>query len=450
METVMNPRQAFEIEEAAVRPMIQPGRRFGLVAGALALLVLAAFVAYGYQFTAGLAVAGYNDQAFWGVYEANLVTFIGVSYGGALVSAVLRLLHTEWRAPIARIAEAMALVTLLIGGSFAIVHLGNPLNVWRLVVSPRLSSPIVWDFYAVMTYLAATLIFLYLPLVPDLARLRDRPETSTRRRRIYGVLSLGWHGLPEQRKRLERAILVMSIVIIPLAITVHSVLAWAFSMTTRPGWHSTLFGPYFVIAALYSGVALVVVVLAGFRRAYRLQPYLGERHFVSLARIMVVLGAVYLYLTIADLLTAGYARTEDEALFVGALLQGSFAPEFWAWCVGGLLVPLVLGASLGFFSPRRQIPAAVLAAGLVVVGMGLKRLLIVIPSAELPQMGTDWGSVGLTWVPVLITLGAIAAIPLGLMLAFRFVPILAIDEMVHARQEEPEVAVRLHAEPREA
>lgn len=437
------------IEAAAVRPIGHGGRRFWLVAGALGALVVAAFAAYAYQLMSGLAVAGYNDDAFWGVYEANLVTFLGVSYGGALVSAVLRLVHAEWRAPISRIAEAMALVTVVIGGSFAIVHLGNPINLWRLVLSPRLSSPIVWDFYAVMTYLVATLIFLYLPLIPDFARLRDRGDAGRLRGRLYRLLALGWSGLNEQRRKLDRAILVMAIVIIPLAITVHSVLAWAFSMTTRPGWHSTLYGPYFVIAALYSGVALVVVVIAGFRRAYGLQPFLNNRHFVSLARIMAVLGIIYLYLTFADLLTAGYARTDDEALFVGALLQGTFAPEFWIWCVAGLLVPIVVAVVLPALPKRRQIPAAVVASGLAVVGMGLKRLLIVLPSTELPQMGTVWGSAQLALVPTLITLGAIAAIPLGLMLIFRFVPILAIDEMVNVSPE-PQHAAALQTQATEA
>ncbi len=438
------------VEEAAVRPIVRGGRRFWLLAGILGAFVVAAFVAYAYQLMSGLAVAGYNDDAFWGVYEANLVTFLGVSYGGALVSAVLRLLHAEWRAPISRMAEAMALVTVVIGGSFAIIHLGNPINLWRLVLSPRLSSPIVWDFYAVMTYLVATAIFLYLPLIPDFARLRDRANAGRLRGRLYRILALGWNDLGEQRQALDRAILLMSILIIPLAITVHSVLAWAFSMTTRPGWHSTLFGPYFVIAALYSGVALVAVVIAGFRRAYGLQPFLGPRHFVSLARIMAVLGLVYLYLTFADLLTAGYARTDDEALFVGALLQGSFAPLFWIWCVAGLLVPIVVAIALPLIPRRRQIPAVVIVSVLAVLGMAIKRLLIGLPSAELPQVGTTWGSAGITWVPIAITLGAIAAIPLGLMLIFRFVPILDIEEMVHLGREPQKKAAALQAAATEA
>lgn len=435
------------IEVAALRPMAGGGRRFWLVAGLLGAVVLAAFLTYVYQLVNGLWVAGYNDQAFWGIYEANLITFIGVSYGGALVSAVLRLLHAPWRTPIARMAEATALVTLLVGASFAIIHLGNPGQLWRLILTPQLSSPIVWDFYAVLTYLAATLIFLYLPLIPDLALVRDRvAEPGGWRRRVYGLLALGWQGRPDQRRRLETGIVIMSILIIPLAICVHSVLAWAFSMTSRPGWDSTIFAPYFVIAALYSGVALVVLVIAGCRRAYHLQPFLGAHHFVNLARIMAVLGAVYLYFTFADLLTAGYVRTEGQVVYVAALLEGGFAPLFWLWLTAGLLTPIVLGGLLSFFPERRRIPVGVAAAALVVVGMALKRVLIVAPSAEVPLIGGVWGTLQVTWVPLLITLGAVAAVPLLLMLLFRVIPILAVDEMADGAIEPAPTAMAINRE----
>jgi Ni/Fe-hydrogenase subunit HybB-like protein len=284
-----------------------------------------------------------------------------------------------------------------------------------------------------MTYLAATLIFLYLPLIPDLALVRDRVAVRGGwRRRVYGLLALGWQGRPDQRRRLEVGVVIMSILIIPLAICVHSVLAWAFSMTSRPGWDSTIFAPYFVVAALYSGVALVVLVIAGFRRAYHLQPFLGVPHFVNLARIMALLGAVYLYFTFADLLTAGYVRTEGQVAYVAALLEGGFAPLFWLWFTAGLLTPIVLGGLLSFLPEGRRIPVGVTAAALVVVGMALKRLLIVVPSADMPLIGSTWGSSPLTWVPALITLGAVAAIPLLLMLFFRVIPILAVDEMAHS------------------
>jgi len=422
------------LRAAAFRPVQTPGRWFWPVFAALGALVAVAAAAYGYQLLAGLWVAGYGDAAFYGIYEANLVAFIGVSYGGALVSAVLRLTNARWRAPITRMAEAMALVSLVVGGSFAIIHLGRPERIWQLVTRPQAASPIVWDVIAISTYLAATLIFLYLPLIPDLAIARDRlgPSAGRLRRAFYRVTAVGWTATPAQRQRLNWSVGAIAILIIPLAITVHSVLAWAFSMTSRPGWHSTIFGPYFVIGALYSGVALVIVVVAAFRKAYRLEPYIGLPHFVSLARIMAVLGGVYLYFTFSEMLTTGYVRTREEASIVAVLLEGSFAPAFWGFMIAGILIPI----ALSLVPATRQVRYLVLAGVLAVVGMWLKRLLITLPTATAPLIGDVWGSVQFTWVAIVITLGATAAIPLGLMIIFRFVPILALDEMMEADSRE--------------
>jgi len=401
-------------------------------------VVAIAFVAYGYQVSAGLWVAGYNDTAFYGIYEANLVAFIGVSYGGALVSAVLRLTNAHWRAPITRMAEGMALVALLVGAAFAIVHLGRPERIWELIVHPQAGSPIVWDVIAISTYLVATLVFLYLPLIPDLAVARDRlgPTSGRMRRTFYRLAAAGWSGTPSQRRSLNWSVGAMAVLIIPLAVAVHSVLAWAFSMTSRPGWHSTIFGPYFVIAALYSGVALVIVVVAAFRKVYRLEPYIGLRHFVSLGRIMAVLGIVYLYFTFAELLTSAYTRTHEEASIVAVMLEGSYAPGFWLFMVGGLFVPLALTLVPTFRHERYLVLAGVLA----VVGMWLKRMLITLPAATAPLIGDSWGAAQLTWVAIAITLGATAAIPLGLMILFRFVPILSLDEMAEADRASTEEA----------
>jgi len=414
-----------EVESAACRPMASPGRFFWPIAALLAALVAAGFVAFAYQFLEGLWVAGYSDRAFYGIYEANLVAFIGVSYGGALVSAVLRITGARWRAPISRMAEAMALVSLLVGASFAIVHLGRPERVLNLITSGNASSPILWDFVAITTYLLATAMFVYLPLVPDLARVRDHLAVGSWRGRIYGLAAIGWADAPEQRRRLEWAIGIIAVLLIPLAVSVHSVLAWTFSMTTRPGWHSTIFGPYFVVGALYSGVALVILVVAAFRRAYHLERFVQPRQLLLLSRIMVALGLVYLYLTFAEVLTVGYTRTREEVSVLAAVLEGPFAPAFWAFMAGGLFIPIALVA----LPTHRRTGALVVAAGLVVVGMWLKRLLIVLPTATAPLIGDVWGSITITWVPALITLAATAAIPLGMIVLFRFVPILAIDEV---------------------
>ncbi|MBF8267564.1 MAG: hypothetical protein HW388_1072 [Dehalococcoidia bacterium] len=417
-----------EIREAALRPLGPPGKRFWLLLGLLSLPVGWGVVAYAFQLTRGLGVTSLNDQVFWGTYEATLVTFIGFSYGGAVVSAILRLTHAQWRAPITRMAEATALVTLLIGSSFAIVHLGHPERLWRLFVSPRISSPIVWDVVAINTYLLATIIFLYLPLIPDLAVVRDRAagHVSRWQRALAGRLSLGWRGLPEQRQQLEWGLTVMSILIIPLAVMVHSVLSWAFAVTTRSGWHSTIFGPYFVVAALFSGVATVILVVAAFRKAYHLEAFVGEKQIKYLSFIMLTLGLLYLYFTFSEFLTEGYPMTEETTPVLEALLLDRYAPLFWFWLIGTGFLPIALVA----IPHTRTVPGIVLAASLVVGGMWLKRFLIVVPPLVLPLVeGGPWASYRPSWVEASIITAAAAAVPLLLLLFFRVFPILSIHEM---------------------
>lgn len=427
------------VEHAAFRPIDHPGRWFWPAVAFLAILVLVGVAAYVYQLLEGLWVAGYTDRAFYGMYEANLVAFIGVSYGGALVSAVLRLTKARWRAPVTRIAEAMALVSLIVGGAFAIVHVGRPERLWQIMVAPQFASPIVWDFAAITTYLVATIFFLYLPLIPDLATARDRMGADARgfRAWLYRTFALGWRDLPRQRRRLELAVGALAILIIPLAISVHSVLAWAFSMTSRPGWHSTIFGPYFVIGALYSGVALVIVLVAVFRKAYRLHTFIGPGHFAALGKLMGILGLAYLYFTFSELLTVGYVRAREEASVVEVLLEGTYAPWFWAFMVLGLLVPIVIA----FVPATQRVRLLAAAAGLAVAGMWLKRMLITLPSATAPLIVDEaFGDVQLTWVPIAITIAATAAIPLGLLILFRFIPIMSVDEMRHLAAEDDDDA----------
>lgn len=421
-----------DVREAALRPLAPSGRRFWLLASALAVLVLTGVGAFVIQSIRGLGVAGYSDQTFWSIYEANLVAFIGVSYGGALVSAILRLTQARWRAPITRLAEAMAVFSLLIGALFAIVHLGRPDRIWELIVRPNVSSPIVWDFVAVSTYLAATLIFLYLPLIPDLAVLRDRfASDGGWRPRLYRALSIGWQNHPRQRELLEHGITAIALMIIPIAILVHSVLSWAFAVTDRPGWHSTIYGPYFVVAALYSGIAMVILVVAGFRKGYRLERFIRITQFRYLAYLMVTLDLLYLYFTFTEFLTEGYAMSNDVAPVLEAMLVGQYAPAFWLFVLGGGLVPLALVAV-----PRtRTITGIVVASTLVVAAMWLKRLLIVVPPATHPVIAGSWGAFHFTWISAGITVGGVAAIPLLLMLFFKLVPVLGIDEIESLAEE---------------
>jgi Ni/Fe-hydrogenase subunit HybB-like protein len=418
--------------EASLRPFGKPSRLWWLTVFALSLVVLAGIAAWVVQLQGGMGVAGYSDQAFWAIYIADVVTFIGVSYGGAVISAILRLTGATWRAPLARLAEGTAVITVLVGAALIIPHIGNPIRLWELVARPNLSAPVFWDFVAVMTYIFGSIVFFALPLVPDMAILHKghKEALGSRRATLYAWVSRGWVGAPRQRRVLAGALGLVSIMIIPLAVSVHSVLAWAFVSTSRPWWHESIWAPQFVVAALYSGVALVILVVAGFRRGYHLQGLINERHFVRLGFILATLSATYIYLAFADLLPGAYVADRGTAAVFTQLLVGRLAPWFWLFAVVGGFLPLLLVA----LPWTRNVGGMVAAAILVVPMMWLKRILMVVGPATYDTMTGVFGSYHFTWVAVAITLAATAAIPLLLMLIFRVVPLLSIDEIEEIEQ----------------
>jgi molybdopterin-containing oxidoreductase family membrane subunit len=413
--------------EASLRPFGKPSRIWWLTICVLSLVVLTGLAAWVVQLRSGMGVAGYNDHAFWAIYIADVITFIGVSYGGAVVSAILRLTGATWRAPLTRLAEGTAVVTVLIGAALIIPHIGNPIRLWELVVRPNLSAPVFWDFVAVMTYTFASIVFFALPLVPDMAVLHEGHAQRLGRRRtsLYAHVSRGWVGAPRQRRVMAGALGLVSIMIIPLAVSVHSVLAWAFASTSRPWWNESIWAPQFVVAALYSGVALVILVVAGFRRGYHLEGLITERHFVRLGFILATFSATYIYLTFADLLPGSYVGEPATASVFTDLLVGQLSLWFWLFAVVGGLLPLLLVA----LPWTRNVRGMVIASICVLPMMWLKRVLMVVGPATYDTITQTFGTYHFTWVPIAITLAAAAAIPLLLMLLFRLVPLLSIDEI---------------------
>jgi Ni/Fe-hydrogenase subunit HybB-like protein len=435
-----------EPREASLRSFGKPSRLWWLTIIALVLVVATGIAAWVLQLRGGMAVAGYNDHAFWAVYIADVVTFIGVSYGGAVVSAILRLTGATWRAPLTRLAEGTAVITVLIGTALIVPHIANPVRLYELVTHPNLSAPVFWDFVAVMTYTFASIVFFSLPLVPDMAILHKVYEKrlGSRRARLYASVSRGWVGAPRQRRVLAGALGLVSIMIIPLAVSVHSVLAWAFASTSRPWWHESIWAPQFVVAALYSGVALVILVVAGFRRGYHLEKHITERHFVRLGFILATFAATYLYLTFADILPGAYVGEPGITAVFHELLVGRLALWFWMFVAVGGLLPLLLVA----LPWTRNIWGMVIAAALVLPMMWVKRMLLVVAPATYDTVSGVFGSYRLTWIPIAITLAAMAAVPLLLMLLFRVVPLLSIDEIEEIQEmkeiEELERAVTAH------
>jgi len=405
-------------------PIGRGDRNFWIAVLVLSALVAAGLYAWIYQIQRGLWVTGLNQKVSWGFYIINCVFFIGMSYGGAMTSAILRLTNAKWRAPLTRLAEATAVAALLVGAIYPIIDMGRPDRFLNILLFAQVGSPVVWDVIAISTYMVASLVFLYLPLIPDLATTRDSLRMSGLRR-VYRILALGWKGTPRQERSLARGIGIMAVLIIPLAVSVHSVLAWLFAVTARGEWHSTIFAPLFVLAAMLSGVAAVILVVAAFRKVYGLQEFITAKHFRYLSYLLIALDLGYLYFMVSEYLTEGYLLDEATAPVLEAIFIGTYAPAFWAFTIAGLLFPLVLAALPG----RHMIARSCIASLLVVAGMWLKRFLIVVPGMAEPIMPWDWGRYAPSWVEVTITIGSAAAIPLILIVFFRFFPVMSVHEM---------------------
>ncbi|MEI7492741.1 MAG: NrfD/PsrC family molybdoenzyme membrane anchor subunit [Bacteroidota bacterium] len=381
------------------------------------------------QLSKGQVVTGMRDYVIWGIYDANFIFFIGISYAGALISGILHLMRVEWRHPILRMAETITVVSTMIGPSYIFLSMGRLERVWHILVYGRIQSPIVWDVFAISTYLIGSFIFLYLACVRDLAFMRDHPVGVARwRNRIYKFLSANYRDTPKQRELLNQLIDLISIVIIPLAILVHSVLAWIFGMTLRPGWHSTIFAPYFVLAAIYSGTGVLIIVMFVFRKIYHLESHITKNHFTYLGILLMILGALYGYFTFSEYLTNWYGSVKWDMEVLYRLFDTS---TYWWWfffsAFIGVLLPIILIAMPRF----RSIKTIVFAATIAVTALWVKRYLIIIPTLETPllplhDIRPEFASYSPSWVEWSLTAMGIAIWLLLFFLFSKFLPIIPV------------------------
>lgn len=441
---------ARQVNEDILRPVLQTTWRFYAVVAVLGMVVLWGVFALGYLFVTGIGVFGLNRPVHWGLMIINFVFFVGLSHSGTLISAILRVTHAEWRRPITRGAEAMTVFTIMIAGTFPIIHLGRPWVFYYLIpypdlrgIWPNFRSPLIWDAMAIFTYLTGSIIYLYLPLIPDLAVLRDR--TTDWRRYLYIILSLGWTGSEREWRRLQRALGIMAMVIIPVAVSVHSIVSWDFAMTVVPAWHSTIFAPYFVGGAIYSGIALVITIMALIRWTFNLQSYLQPRHFDNLGKLLFVMSLVWFYLWFADALTTWYGREPTEFELLRFTVLGPLAPAFWAMITFNLAIPFW---TMMFKRLRRNIAVIFVVSLLVNVGMYAERFLIVVPALSRGRLPFNWGDYQPTWVEFSITAAAFAGFSLLYVLFTKFFPVVSIWEVKEGLGEQATVGVTQTITPR--
>ena len=430
-----------------MRPLERTGWRWYLFVGVLAAIVACGLFAWGFQMWQGFGLTGKRWPVFWGFLITDFVFWIGISHAGTLISAILRLVNAGWRRPVTRCAEVITAFALMIGGLFPIIHLGKPwLFFWlvpypsRRLIWPNFRSPLVWDFFAISTYLTGSLLFLFLPMIPDLALVRDR--STGMRRKIYGVLALGWRGTTAQWHRLETAMQIMAIAIIPVAVSVHTIVSFDFSMALVPMWHSSIFGPYFVAGANFSGIAGLIIAMAALRHVLKLHDYLEEIHFENLGKLLLTMSLLWGYFTFNERLTAWYGNMPAEMNTFQATQTGSYSPLFWTMVLVNFVIPVILLGIRRF----RTITGCVVASVGVVIGMWLERFLIVVPSLGYKFLPYTWGTYRPRPTEIVITAATFAAITLLYTLFAKFVPIISIWEM-RAGQHQPE-EVAAAAEPR--
>ena len=405
------------------------------------LLMNLLFVAVAHLLINGIGIWGVNVPVAWGFAIINFVWWIGIGHAGTLISAILLLLRQRWRTSINRFAEAMTLFAVACAGLYPILHLGRPGFAYWLFpypntmgLWPQFRSPLVWDVFAVSTYATVSLLFWYIGLIPDLATLRDRARHRFARM-AYGMLAMGWRGSAVHWYRYETAYLLLAGLATPLVVSVHSIVSLDFAVSVLPGWHSTIFPPYFVAGAIYAGFAMVLTLTIPLRAAYRLEDVITIHHLDNMAKVMLTTGLFVFYGYVMEVFFAWYSANPNEAYMMYNRATGPYAPYYWVLLICNGLVPQLL------WSPRLRasVPLLFVVSLVVSIGMWLERYIIVVTTLHRDFLPSSWGMYSGTiwdWATFLGTIGLFLSL---LFLFIRLLPMISIFEMrelVHEEREE--------------
>ena len=391
-----------------------------------------------YTVATGIGVWGNNIPVAWAFAITDFVWWIGIGHAGTFISAFLLLLNQHWRSSINRIAETMTIFALVNASIFPILHLGRPWFFYWLVpypattgVWPNFKSALPWDVAAIATYFTVSLLFWFVGLVPDLATARDFLAKRTVRR-IYGVFALGWRGASHQWRQHRVASVILAALATPLVISVHSVVSLDFSIAQLPGWHSSIFPPYFVVGAIYSGLAMVLVLVVPLRRAYGLDDVITERHLSALAKLTLAMGLLLAYAYVIELFLSWYGHDPNER-FVHLIERpfGTYALVYWLMLALNVLTPQLFW----WKRPRTSEPLLVAAGAAILVGMWLERFVIIVGSLHHDFLRSSWHVFVPTWVDLGLLAGSLGFFFLLFLLFVRFVPFVAINEVKRLRHE---------------
>jgi molybdopterin-containing oxidoreductase family membrane subunit len=404
------------------------GWYFGfLIAFALLMLL---FYAVTYLLVIGVGIWGINIPVGWGFAIVNFVWWIGIGHAGTLISAILLLLHQKWRTSINRFAEAMTLFAVACAGMFPLLHMGRPwLFYWlmpypnTMFLWPQFRSPLVWDVFAVSTYATVSLLFWFVGLIPDLATLRDRARNRMSKV-IYGFLAMGWRGSAVHWSRYETASLLLAGLATPLVVSVHTVVSFDFAVAIVPGWHSTIFPPYFVAGAIYSGFAMVMTLAIPIRKYYGLEDFITMRHLENMAKVMLATGLIVAYGYMMETFGAFYSGGYDKFMIINRMI-GPYAFFYWMLIACNIVIPQFMW----WKRVRTSVPLLFAISLVVNVGMWLERFIIVVTSLHRDFLPSSWGMYYPTrwdWATYAGTIGLFLTL---LYLFIRFLPVISISEM---------------------
>lgn len=414
-------REALVLKYSPIlKPLTQAGRPFWLAVIPLSIIFLWSFFAFAWQYKWGLGETGMGHPMSWALYLVNFVFFIGISHAGALVSAVLRITHARWGTPFGRAAEAVTVFALAAGPTNILFDLGRSFRFYWVPLHAQFKSPLIWDFACIMTYFTVSIIFLYVLLIPDIALLRDH---FPGRRWLYKPLSLGWTGTENHWRTISKAVGFLCIAVIPIAVSVHTVVSWVFGLQTQPMWFSTIFAPYFVTGAIFSGIATIIIVAILLRRIYHLEDYLTPYHFNNMGLLLLVFALLWAYFTFAEHLTVAYGGGTHELAVLWSKLTGRYALLFWIMLLLCFVIPFPL---LVF---KRTPPLLLIASISVVIGMWLERYLIIIPSLGEPRLSYLRGYYMPSWVEWSMFAGLCAGFTLAIIFFSKLFPVISIWEV---------------------
>jgi Ni/Fe-hydrogenase subunit HybB-like protein len=405
--------------------------------GFLGVSLVVCLGAYVIQLKDGLVVTGLGDYVSWGMYISNFVFFVATSLIGMLISAVLGLSGAKWASPLARIAEIIALAFAAVAGLVIVSDMGHPERLLNVFIHGRIQSPILWDVTVVTIYVLISALFLYIPLIPDLKICHDKlDKLPPFARNIYKVLSLNWTGSHEQEKIVKQLTRAIAIFIIPVALAIHTVTSWLFASTSRIGWDSSIFGPYFVTGAFVSGSAAVIIAMYFYRKNYKLEDYITLSHFDKMGKLLVLVSLIYLYFNLNEYMVPGYKMKKFDAIHLQSLFTGTHALMFWSVQIFGLVLPIIL---LVFNKMRKPLPMLIIAS-FVLVGAWFKRYIIVVPTMEHPflpvqNVPLNFKVYSPTLIETLITIAPFILVLLIITILSKVIPIVSIHETIEELEE---------------